>query len=105
MTLAETVDSIFSQSESQAKEHKRRNTEKEKIEKKRKEYYEAHMKKETERLGTDHYFLLKGGGLPFLGLADNFLQRIMRFKQFFSLHFVMKTIFLQPFFKNVTGFL
>ena len=27
----------------------------------------------------------------------------MRFKQFFSLHFIMETIFLQPFLKNVTG--
>ena len=44
-------------------------------------------------LGTDHYFL--SGGLPILGLADNFFQRIMRFKQFFSLHFVMKTIFFR----------
>ena len=35
--------------------------------------------------------LLSIGGLPFLGLADNFFQRIMRFKQFFSLHFLMKT--------------
>ena len=32
------------------KERKRRNIEKEKIEKERKEYYEAHMKEETERL-------------------------------------------------------
>ena len=36
----------------------------------------------------------RGRGVPFLGLADNFFQRVMRFKQFFSLHFVMKTIFL-----------
>ena len=46
-------------------------------------------------LGTDHYFL--SGGLPFLGLADNFLLRVMRFKQFFSLHFIMKTIFYDHF--------
>ena len=44
------------------------------------------------------------GGLPFLGLADNFFQRVMRFKQFFSLHFVMKTIFLQPFLKMLQAF-
>ena len=50
MTLAEVVDSIFSQRESKAKESKRRNIEKEEIEKKCKEYYEAHMKEETERL-------------------------------------------------------
>ena len=49
-------------------------------------------------------FYWGGGGVPFLGLADNFFQRVMRFKQFFSLHFVMKTIFLRPFFKNITGF-
>ena len=43
----------------------------------------------------DHYFFI--GGLPFLGLADNYFLRVM--------HFVMETIFLQPFLKNVTGFL
>ena len=50
MTLTEAVDGIFSQIESEAKECKRRHIEKEKIENKRKEYYEAHMKEETERL-------------------------------------------------------
>ena len=50
MTLAEAVDGIFSRQESKAKERKRREREKEEIEKKRKEYYEAHMKEETERL-------------------------------------------------------
>ena len=50
MTLAEAVDGIFSRQESEAKEHERRNIEKERIEKERKEYYEAHMKEETERL-------------------------------------------------------
>ena len=50
MTLAEAVDGIFSRQESEAKECKRRNIEKKEIEKKRKEYYEVHMKEETERL-------------------------------------------------------
>ena len=50
MTLAEAVDSIFSQKESEAKERERREREKERIEKKRKEYCKAHMKEETERL-------------------------------------------------------
>ena len=50
MTLAEAVDSIFSQKESEAKECKRREREKEKIEKKCKEYYEVHMKEEMESL-------------------------------------------------------
>ena len=50
MTLAEAVDGIFSCQESKNKELERRNTEREEIEKKRKEYYEAHMKEETERL-------------------------------------------------------
>ena len=50
MTLAEAVNSTFSRQESEAKERERRNIEKEKIENKRKEYYEAHMKEETERL-------------------------------------------------------
>ena len=50
MTLAEAVDGIFSQKESKAKECERRNIEKEEIENKREEYYEAHMKEEMERL-------------------------------------------------------
>ena len=50
MTLTEAVDSILNRQEFEAKELERRNIEKEKIEKKCKEYYEAHMKEETERL-------------------------------------------------------
>ena len=50
MTLAEAVDSILNRQESEAKERERREREKERIEKKHKEYYEAHMKEETERL-------------------------------------------------------
>ena len=50
MILAEAVDGIFNQKESEAKELERRNIEKEKIEKKHREYYEAHIKEETERL-------------------------------------------------------
>ena len=50
MTLTEAVDGILNQSESEAKELERRNIEREEIEKKCKEYYEAHMKEEMERL-------------------------------------------------------
>ena len=50
MTLAEAVDRILNHQESEAKEYKRRNREREETEDKRKEYYEAHMKEETERL-------------------------------------------------------
>ena len=50
MTLEEAVDGIFSHQESENKELERRNIEREEIEKKCKEYYEAHMKEETERL-------------------------------------------------------
>ena len=50
MTLKEAVDRILNQSESEAKERKRRNREREEIENKHKEYYEAHMKEEMERL-------------------------------------------------------
>ena len=50
LTLAEVVDSLFSQKESKAKECERREREKERLEKKCKEYYEAHMKEEMERL-------------------------------------------------------
>ena len=52
MTLAEAVDGIFSHQESETKERKRREREREEIESKRKEYYETHMKKETERLNS-----------------------------------------------------
>ena len=52
MTLAEAVDGIFSRQESEAKERERREREREEIESKRKEYYETHMKKETERLSN-----------------------------------------------------
>ena len=50
MTLTEAVDSILNHQESEAKEHEKREREKEETEKKHKEYYEAHMKEETERL-------------------------------------------------------
>ena len=50
MTLKEVVDGMLNQSESEAKELEIRKREKEEIENKRKEYYEAHMKEETERL-------------------------------------------------------
>ena len=50
MTLAEAVDRILNQSESEAKECRRRNRERKETENKHKEYYEAHMKEETERL-------------------------------------------------------
>ena len=48
MTLKEAVDGILSQKESEAKERKIRNREREEIENKRKEYYEVNMKEETE---------------------------------------------------------
>ena len=53
-------------------------------------------------LGTDHYFFIRG--VTIFGTCRQFFLRLMHFKQFFSLHFVMETIFLQPFLKNVTGF-
>ena len=78
------------------------------------------MPEEHKRRGTQNFYrgaglvdgvgevrdrpLFLSGVLPFLGLADNFFLRVMHLKQFFSLHFVMETIFLQPFLENVTGF-
>ena len=50
MTLKEAVDSILNQKESEAKELEIRNREKEEIENKHREYYEKHLKEETERL-------------------------------------------------------
>ena len=50
VTLAEAVYGILSQKESEARELEVRLEKREEIEKKRKEYYEAHMKEETERL-------------------------------------------------------
>ena len=52
MTLAEAVDGIFSHQESEAKERERREAEREEIEAKRKEYYDAPIKSETERLNN-----------------------------------------------------
>ena len=52
MTLAEAVDGIFSHQESEAKEHERREREQEEIERKCKEFYETHMKEETDRLNS-----------------------------------------------------
>ena len=50
MTLKEAVHRILNQKESENKELERRNREQEEIESERKEYYEKHMKEETERL-------------------------------------------------------
>ena len=50
MTLKEEVDRILNKKESENKELERRNREREEIESERKEYYERHMKEETERL-------------------------------------------------------
>ena len=50
MTLKEAIDRILNQKESAAKKLERRNRERDKIENKHKEYHEAHMKEETERL-------------------------------------------------------
>ena len=50
MTLTEAVDGILSRKESDAKELEIRLEKREEIENKHKEYYEAHMKEETERL-------------------------------------------------------
>ena len=50
ITLKEAVNRILNKKESENKELERRNREREEIEKKCKEYYEKHMKEETERL-------------------------------------------------------
>ena len=50
MTLEEGVDGILSHQESEARELEVRLEKREEIEKKCKEYFEAHMKEETERL-------------------------------------------------------
>ena len=50
MTLKEAVDGIFSQKESEARELEIRLEKRKEIENKCKEYYEAHMKEEMERL-------------------------------------------------------
>ena len=50
MTLAKAVDGILNQSKSETRELKIRLEKREETEKKHKEYYEAHMKEETERL-------------------------------------------------------
>ena len=50
MTLKEAVDRILNQKESENRELERRNREQEEIENKHTEYYEKHMKEETEKL-------------------------------------------------------
>ena len=50
MTLEEAVDGILSRQDSDARERKIRLEKREETENKRKEYYEAHMKEEMERL-------------------------------------------------------
>ena len=50
MALAEAVDRILNCQKSEARELEIRKREKEETENKRKEYYEAHMKEEKERL-------------------------------------------------------
>ena len=46
------------------------------------------MGQNCNSLGMDHYFLSGGGGgLPFLGLADNFFLKSNAFQTIFSLHF------------------
>ena len=52
MALAEAVDGILRQKESEARELEIRLEKREEIENKRKEYYEAHMKEEMERLNN-----------------------------------------------------
>ena len=52
MTLKEAVDGIINQMESKAKKYERREREREEIKKKCKEYYETHMKEETDRLNA-----------------------------------------------------
>ena len=52
MALAEAVHEIISYKESIDRERERREAEREEIERKRAEYYEAHMKSETERLNN-----------------------------------------------------
>ena len=52
VTLEEAVHEIISCKESVDKERERREAEREEIERKRAEYYEAHMKSETERLNN-----------------------------------------------------
>ena len=57
VTLKEAVDRILSKKESENNELERRNREREEIESEHKEYYEKHMKEETERLNklVDYY--------------------------------------------------
>ena len=48
-------------------------------------------------LGTDHYFLSGGGGVPFLGLADNFFLKNNAFQTIFFITFCNENNFLRPF--------
>ena len=59
----------------------------------------------VEDLIRDGPLFFYRGGLPFLGLADNFFQRVMCFKQFFFITFCNENNFLQPFLKTLQVFL
>ena len=49
-------------------------------------------------LGTDHYFYRGGGGgLPFFGLADNFVLKHIVFQTILFITFCNENNFLRPF--------
>ena len=51
----------------------------------------------------DHYFY-QGGGLPFLGLADNFFLKSNAFQTIFFITFCNENNFFTTILKNVTSF-
>ena len=57
----------------------------------------------TRELGTNHFFFI--GGLPFLGLADNFFLKSNVFQTIFFITFCNENNFFTTILKNVTGFL
>ena len=55
-----------------------------------------------EKLGMDHYFFI--GGLPFLGLADNFFLKINVFQTIFFITFCNGNNFLTTILKKLQAF-
>ena len=82
MSLKEVVNGIFSRQESEAKENERKEGEQEEIERKCKEYYETHMKKETDRLNSLlDWFKLKLDKISPVDDRPRMLERLYRISE------------------------
>ena len=63
------------------------------------------MESADKDLGMDHYFFNWGGGVTIFGTCRQFFWKSNAFQTIFFITFCNGNNFLQPFLKNVTGFL